>query len=221
MLKWPQNFNFETDLICQNRIKPFIENQLEALKAYDAERRALEPRIRYIFYEHTERVAEDVRKTCLHLGLGDVVAQNMYWAVLPHDIGKMAFPPKIWFSETKPTETVKTQRREHILRGPEMVTDALGDLEHPFMDLMLDIMKHHHEQMDGRGPLGISGDQLSAPVRLTSIVEAFDGWSIPRPHFDGRDVSPAAVIERMRSEKLHMFDETLFEAFADMKLAET
>ncbi len=91
--------------------------------------------------------------------------------------------------------------------------------DHPFKDLMLDIMKNHHEQMDGQGYHHIPGDQLSLPVRLAAIVEAFDGWSIPRPHFGDRDISIPAVLKRMETEKAGMFDPALFKAFAEMKLS--
>ena len=72
-------------------------------------------------------------------------------------------------------------------------------------------------QMDGKGFRNVPANELSAPVRLASIVESFDGWSIARPHFGDRDTSPEAVLNRMRTEKMYMFDRELFEAFADMK----
>lgn len=212
---WPDSYDFREDALCQQRIKPFIDTQLAALKALDAQR----PKdTTYIFNEHATRVADMVSKTCLHIGLGERVAENMHWAVLPHDIGKSALPADIWDSKHKPSPELKALRRTHVTLGADIVKRDLHDVEHPFKDLMIDIMLHHHEQMDGGGPLGLEGSALSAPVRLASIVEAFDGWSIPRPHFGERDISPAGVIRRMRAEKMHMFDETLFRAFADMVL---
>ncbi|MEM7679907.1 MAG: HD domain-containing phosphohydrolase [Pseudomonadota bacterium] len=215
---WPNNFDFETDATCQSVFKPFIKTQMNALKALDAAR---PEDITYVFHEHAERVANAIKKACLHLGLSEMVANNMYWATLPHDIGKAALPPEIWDTEEKPSDELKAQRRTHVLLGVQIVEERFGDLEHPFKDLMMDIMKHHHEQIDGQGELGIPGDQLSSPVRLAAIVEAFDGWSIPRPHFGDRDISPAGVLKRMREEKLHMFDAELFEAFEMIMLEKT
>lgn len=213
---WPDTFDFETDPVCQTLFKPFIEEQMVALKAYDSFR---PDNITYIFHEHTKRVADNVRAACLYIGLSKVVAQNMYWASLPHDIGKMSLPAEIWDTDEKPTETLKKHRRTHTSLGADLVHERFPDTDHPFKDLMIDIMLNHHEQMDGHGTHNIPGNQLSLPVKLVSIVEAYDGWRIYRPHFGERDISPPGVISRMREEKMHMFDPDLFEPFAEMILS--
>ncbi|MBX2834043.1 MAG: HD domain-containing protein [Micavibrio sp.] len=218
--QWPENFDFETDDICQTIFKPFIQAELELLKAYDEQRmHHYEGDINYIFHEHAQRVATNVRRTCVAMGLGDVVAQNMYWAVMPHDIGKRLLPVDIWDQEEKPTDKIKKYRRTHTLLGAQIVEEYFADIDHPFKDLMMDIMRYHHEQMDGSGTHGLRGEQLSAPIRLAAIIEAYDGYRIKRPHFGGRDTSPPGVLERMRGEKgAEIYDMTLFESFAIMKI---
>lgn len=213
---WPDDFNFETDEICQARFKPFIEAQLSTLAAYDAQR---PDDITYIFHEHAARVAEDIKQTCLHLGLPPHVAQNMYYAALPHDIGKSKLPLDVWDSEEKPSDGLKKFRRTHTLLGAQIVQELFHDIEHPFKALMIDVMAYHHEHMDGSGEHGLCGDKLSAPVRLTAIVEAYDGYRIWRPHFGDRDISPAGVLDKMRGEKgADIYDMDLLNAFAEMKL---
>ena len=213
---WPNDFDLREMPEIGARIRGFIEDQMEELAQYDEQR---PEDITYIFHEHAGRVAENVKRTCLHMGLGDLVAENMYWAVLPHDIGKKKLPVDIWDQEEKPTGDVKQHRRTHTILGAEIVAEELGDIEHPFKDLMVDIMINHHEQMDGNGTHGVPGDQLSAPVRLAAIVEAYDGWRIWRPHYGTRDISPPGVLKRMREEKgAEIFDMELFEAFAEMKM---
>jgi HD-GYP domain-containing protein (c-di-GMP phosphodiesterase class II) len=216
MTSWPEHFDFETDELCQTVFKPFIEGELTRLKAYDGER---PDDITYIFHEHAERVATNIRRTCLALGLGEVVANNMFWAVMPHDIGKRLLPLDIWDQEEKPDGRVKTFRRTHTLLGAQIVQETFPDIEHPFKDLMMDLMCNHHEQMDGNGTHGLSGNALSLPVRLTAIVEAYDGYRIWRPHFGTRDISPPGVLARMRDDKgAEIYDMELFEAFAKVKM---
>jgi len=215
---WPDSFDFKTDEICQNKFKPFIEQQLEELKAYDAQR---PDNITYVFHEHAERVANNVKKTCLHMGLGDKVANNIYWAVLIHDIGKKELSINIWDTVDKPTGELKELRRTHTVIATKLVQERFKDIDHPFKNLIIDIMLHHHEQMDGKGTLGIPAAELSAPVRLCAIIEAYDGWQIWRPHYGDRDISNAGVIKRMREEKgAAIFDMELFEAFAEVKIKE-
>lgn len=218
MNDWPDTFDFETDPTCQKLFKPFIKEELANLRAYDDERPEGKT---YIFHQHAARVAKDVKKTALALGQSETIANNLYWAVLPHDIGKRLLPVEMWDSEEKPDGTVKRIRRTHTLLGVQVVNELFPNIENPFKTLMVDIMAHHHEQMDGNGTIGISGDDLSLPVRLTAIVEAYDGYRIWRPHFGDRDISPPGVIKRMREEKgAEIYDMDLFEAFAQMKLEE-
>ncbi len=218
---WPNSFDFETDEVCQDIFKPFIIEQMDKLKNFDEAREEnFSGEITYIFHEHAQRVAGNIKKTCLHLGLSDTISNNMYWAALPHDIGKSRLPVDIWDSEEKPTGDLKSFRRTHTLLGAQMVAEYFHDIEHPFKDLMSEIMANHHEQMDGQGTHEVPGDQLSMPVRLSAIIEAYDGWRIWRPHYEDRDITPAGVLNRMRKEKAHMFDMDLFEAFAEMRLSE-
>ena len=213
---WPDGFDFETDDICQRIFKPFILGEMEKLKKYDHER---PEDITYIFHEHAERVAQNMIRTCRFLGLPEHVTNNLYWAVLPHDIGKRLLPADIWDQDEKPSGAVKKLRRTHTLLGAQIVQEYFPDLEHPFKNLMIDIMRYHHEQMDGNGTHGIAGDRLSAPVRLAAIVEAYDGYRIWRPHFADRDISPPGVLKRMREEKGEaLYDMEFFKAFETVKL---
>lgn len=216
--KWPDFFDLRETQETFQRIRVFIEEHMESLKSYDKQRPA---DAKYIFHEHAKRVADNIKKTCLHMGLDNLTAENMYWAALPHDIGKLKLPVEIWDSEKKPSDELKQKRRSHTDRGAEMVKDELDDIDHPFIDLMLDIILNHHEQMNGQGYHGLTGDQLSNPVRLTAIVEAYDGWRIWRPHYGDRDITVPGVLKRMREEKgPDFFDMDLFEAFAEMKMSE-
>ncbi len=218
MSDWPDNFDFETDRLCQNVFKPFIKEEIGKLKTYDRQR---PDDITYIFHEHAQRVAQNARKACLHMGLSEVIANNMYWAMLPHDIGKRKLPLEFWDTEEKPAGDLKNQRRTHTDLGVQMVEERLGDIEHPFKDLMLLLMRYHHEQINGGGFHGLKACDLPAPIRLASIVEAYDGWRIWRPHFGDRDISIPGVLKRMREEKgADMFDMDLFESFAKMKMME-
>lgn len=213
-MNWPDSFDFSTDALCQGVFKPFIESEMENLRAYDAQRPQGSV---YIFHRHVGRVAADVRDVCRALGLAPRVAENMYWAMLPHDIGKRLLPPELWDQEDKPDEALKKFRRTHVLLGAQIVDELLAAYHHPFKDLMRDIILHHHEQMDGGGPLGLRGDQLSAPVRLAAIVEAYDGYRTWRPHFGDRDLTPAGVLQRMQTEKAAQYDPDLLAAFANIK----
>jgi hypothetical protein len=216
---WPDHFDIRTDPVFQDAIQPFINGQLTLLKNYDAkriERQQADPEnipvIAYKFYDHALRVADDVADTCAALGLPENVRENMRAAMLVHDIGKHTLDIEKWDSKDKPDDALHRERRSHTGRGTEIVKAHFSDLRHPFIDLMLDIINHHHDPVS---------DHQSMPVRLTAIVESYDGYRIARPHFGDRDISPRAVLEKMRSEPgkgAALFDMNLFETFAAVKL---
>jgi HD-GYP domain-containing protein (c-di-GMP phosphodiesterase class II) len=222
---WPDDFDVRTDAVFQEKIKPFIEKQLEELKGFDEQRESWtkdhlpsDYKFIYRFHEHTLRVAEDMRAAALYMNLPENVAENLYWAMLPHDIGKKALPVDLWDMMEKPSQDIKDERRSHTDLGAEMVRNELP-ADHPFVRLMTDIMENHHEEMGGGGYHGRKGKDLSGPVRLACIVESFDGYSIFRPHFGDRDISVSGVLKRMRDEKgPDLYDMDLFESFAAMKM---
>lgn len=224
--QWPDHFSLSDDPEAEEQIRVFIDAQMAALRAFDRKRKEwardnLPPsyKMTYFFHDHAHRVAEDMRKTAQHMGLSDKTAENLYQAMLAHDIGKSLLPLHIWDTVEKPENDIKRLRRSHTELGLNITKEVLGHIDHPFIELLTDIMLNHHEQMDGNGYLGKGGDELSAPVRLACIVESFDGYSIRRHHFGERDISVPGVLKRMREEKGDaIYDMELFEAFADMKM---
>lgn len=219
------DFDIRNDPVFEQIIKPFVQDQINDMAAYDRKRQARNPgmEIKYIFHEHAERVAQDVRKVAARMGQPEHVQEAMYWAMLAHDLGKKTLPVEIWDSVGRPSPEHKALQRTHAERGLAVLDEGLGTLEHPLLNLMRDVMNNHHENLDGSGPHGLTADQISMPVRLCCIVEGYDGYTIERPHdkFEPKDRSPASVLERMRSDPkmgAKMFDMELFEMFAAMKL---
>ncbi|MDB5490501.1 MAG: response regulator receiver (CheY-like) modulated metal dependent phosphohydrolase [Micavibrio sp.] len=231
------DFDIRTDPVFQEIVKPFIENQMAEMAAYDRQRQAINPDIKYIFHEHAERVAKDVRNVAARLGQPEHVQEAMYWAMLAHDLGKKTLPVQIWDSEGKPTGEDKTLRRSHAERGLSLIDEIIGNpYEQPgqnneppngyrnFLELMRDVMTNHHEHIDGSGHHGLRGEQISTSVRLCCIVEGYDGYTIERPHdkVTPRDRSPAGALHRMRTDPdkgAKMYDLDLLEAFTALKLA--
>ena len=195
--------------------KPFILRESAALAAYDNQRPAGHA---YPFPAHVQRVANDMRALAVRLNLSSEVQEALYWVSLVHDAGKRSLPHRIWDTKGKPSERIRAQRRRHTLLGVDIVNEAFGaDDHHPFLDLMRDLMAHHHETLDGSGWLGLKDEALSFYNRMLCVCDAFDGYSVWRPHFGKRDLSQAAVFERMMTEKKGQFDAPILDAFMLMK----
>lgn len=195
--------------------RSFIEDEREKLKAYDATRPADHP---YNFFYHSNRVAKDMRKLALAMDQDEDRAEELYQASLVHDIGKRLLPVAIWDVPGKPDEKTRKERRKHTLLGVSIVDECFGADNHdPFLDLMRDLMANHHEAMDGSGWLKKKGSGLSLEARMLCVCDAFDGYSVWRPHFGGRDISVKGVLHRMSVEKAGQFDKDIMEIFTKVK----
>jgi putative nucleotidyltransferase with HDIG domain len=102
-----------------------------------------------------------------HLGMRDDDQRRLTRAALLHDVGK-AFIPVAILDKQGPLSIEETGViREHPRLGYEVLADQGG-----FPPEMLDVILHHHEFLDGTGyPDGLSGNQISDIVRLTTIVD--------------------------------------------------
>lgn len=200
-------------------IDAFIDITTAGLEAYDATRPPGHP---YEFHLHSQRVADDMRALALSMEFNEQNAYVLYRLALVHDIGKSAFPVHIWDMEDKPNEEIRRQRRAHTVEGVKLVDNFFGAHDkRPVLDLMREMMANHHECMDGSGWRGMTASELSQPVRMLCVADAFDGYSAPRPHFGNRDLSVEAVLTRMAVEKKGQFDPDILAKFSAMKRGET
>ena len=198
-----------------NDYKPFVNGELEKLKAYDALRPKDHP---YAFHLHVMRVARSMQTLALAMGQGETRAEELYRASLIHDAGKRLLPVHIWDVEGKPDNATKNLRRSHTSLGVQILNETFGaDVHDPFLDLTRDLMAHHHEAMDGSGWLGLKGADLSLEARMLCICDAYDGYTVWRPHFGSRDISPEGVTRRMVVEKAGQFDPEILPLFIDIK----
>ncbi len=218
-LGWPDDFDFEIDELCQTLFLPFIEEQLDILREYDKKRNPLSD---YMFYQHAYDAAKAVRDTALELGLGQRVANNMYYATLIHDLGKPELPPEIWDIDGTPNAEQKALKRKHVDLGVKKFENTFNYINHPFKDLAIDIIKHHHEAVNGQGHYGLTGDEISRPAKLAAIVEHYDGLTHPRPHQikRGDKFDAPSIFEKIETRYKGHFDQDIYAAFKAMKLNE-
>jgi putative nucleotidyltransferase with HDIG domain len=102
-----------------------------------------------------------------HLGMREDDQRRLARAALLHDVGKAYIPVAIL---DKPG-VLSVEEMVEIQKHPRLGFDALAD-QGGFPPEMLDVILHHHEFLDGTGyPDGLSGNQISDIVRLTTIVD--------------------------------------------------
>lgn len=104
-----------------------------------------------------------------HLGMREDDQRRLARAALLHDIGKAFIPVAILDKPGALTDQEMDEMRTHPRRGYDALAAQGG-----FPPEMLDVILHHHEFLDGTGyPNGLSGNQISDIVRLTTIVDIY------------------------------------------------
>ena len=104
-----------------------------------------------------------------HLGMREDDQRRLVRAALLHDVGKAFVPSALLDKPGKLTDEEMAEVRQHPRRGYDALAAQGG-----FPPEMLDVILHHHEFLDGSGyPNGLSSNQISDIVRLTTIVDIY------------------------------------------------
>jgi putative two-component system response regulator len=142
---------------------------------------------------HCERLSEGSSRLGAHLGLAEDEITALRRAGVVHDIGKVAVPDAILLKPGKLSEEEWKLMREHSVVG-ERICAPLKSFR-----LVLPIIRHHHEKLDGSGyPDGLRGDAIPMTARILQIVDVYDALTTERPY--KRAFSIADALQTMREE---------------------
>lgn len=156
--------------------------------------------------EHTERLADYVRRMGQWLNLSQSQMDNLTLLSLLHDIGKIGIPEHILHKPGKLTDEEWIIMRKHTEIGYRIA------LASPELHTIAPYILTHHERWDGKGyPNGVKGDDIPLLARILSIVDAFDAMTQDRVYRKGMDVE-AAILELRRCAG-SQFDPTLVDLF--------
>ena len=140
------------------------------------------------------------------LGLDDATCRDAGMAGLLHDLGKAAMPQDIINKPDKLTDEEFTIIKSHPVKGHEMLLESGVDNER-----VLDVCRHHHERMDGKGyPDKLAAENISLIARMSAVCDVYDAVTSNRPYKAGWD--PAESIARMASWQGH-FDPMVLQTF--------
>src|SRR5688572_24698099 len=125
---------------------------------------------------------------------------------LLHDIGKLAVPPHILNKPGPLTPAEFEKMKIHTVVGAQI----LGRVDFPYP--VLPIIRHHHEQWDGRGyPDRLRGEQIPITARIISVVDCFDSLREDRPFRRGMTLDEAIAF-LLRGSGVH-FDPYVVQQF--------
>lgn len=105
-----------------------------------------------------------------YLGLPDELVHATGIGGLFHDIGKVRIDPAILNKAGPLTDEEYDKVKLHTVEGYNVMRLVPG-----MPAEALDIIRHHHERVDGMGyPDGLEGEELKQPARIVAIAEMYD-----------------------------------------------
>ncbi len=165
----------------QRKMRDLFEETAEALVS------SIDAKDRYT-HGHSSRVAKYSERIARLAGMNDRVCDEIYFAALLHDVGKIGIPDSIINKDGRLTEDEYAVVKHH----PEIGGSILANItQAPYL---LDGARCHHERYDGKGyPEGLAGEQISVAGRIIAVADSYDtmtsrrSYRSPIPQADARE----------------------------------
>ncbi len=147
---------------------------------------------------HSERVHTVTMDLSRAMTLQNDELEDIYWASLLHDIGKIGIPDSILSKPARLTKDETTFVRVH----PERSYEILRHIE--YLKNCIPAARHHHEKFDGSGyPHGLKGRQIPLHARIISVADTYDAITSSRAYRPGRSHEVAlAELKRVAGAQL-------------------
>ena len=152
---------------------------------------------------HTDRVALFARMIAEEMQLERRELETVSFGAALHDIGKLGVYEDIL---NKPGEL--TDGEWKIVRShPEVGANIIRNMK--FLESACDLVRHHHERLDGRGyPDGLRGEEISIGARIVAVADSFDAMTSNRPYRQAYSYREAIEQLLLQTDK---FDEIVIE----------
>lgn len=126
---------------------------------------------------HSSRVAEYSKKIAELAGKDEQDCEEIYYAALLHDVGKIGISRTILNKNGKLTDEEYQVIKEHPNIGAQILSSIS---ESPYLSIGA---KSHHERYDGKGyPEGLKGEDIPEIARIIAVADAYDAMTSSRSY---------------------------------------
>ncbi|MCR5273598.1 MAG: HD-GYP domain-containing protein [Lachnospiraceae bacterium] len=154
----------------QKKIHRLFEQTAEALA------NAIDAKDKYT-HGHSTRVAEYSERIARIAGKTEKECEEVYFAGLLHDVGKIGISDAIINKQGKLTDEEYNAIKQHPVIGKQI----LRSIEQtPYLSIGAN---YHHERYDGRGyPEGLKGEDIPEIARIIAVADAYDAMTSKRSY---------------------------------------
>jgi HD-GYP domain-containing protein (c-di-GMP phosphodiesterase class II) len=157
--------------------------------------------------EHSKSVVELVNAVADELNVDEAARQELEFAALLHDVGKIAIAKEILNKPSALTEEEFDIMRTHTIEGQFML-DRVGGL----LGRVGEIVRSCHERWDGSGyPDGLAGEEIPLQSRIVFTCDAFNAMTTDRPYRGA--MSDDLAFAELRANAGGQFDARVVDAF--------
>ena len=126
---------------------------------------------------HSARVAQYSKKIAKEAGFNDKECDEIYFAALLHDIGKIGIRYEIINKPGRLTDEEFEQIKSHADLGNKILSSIK---QAPFLAVGA---HYHHERYDGKGyPDGLKGEEIPEIARIIAVADAYDAMTSLRSY---------------------------------------
>ena len=155
---------------------------------------------------HSKRVAGLAQHIGQALELPDSDLFDLIMAATLHDIGKVGLAPELLNQPEHRLRLVeRKQLEQHVIQGEGLIRLI------PNMEIVATMVRHHHEQYDGKGfPDHLRGEAIPLGSRIIAVADAYDKllndpWSHERK-------TPEQALELLQNRIGSLYDPSVVEA---------
>ncbi|MFP4021481.1 MAG: HD domain-containing phosphohydrolase [Halanaerobium sp.] len=144
------------------------------------------------------------------LGAEEKRIENIFFASLLHDIGKIGIPDSIL---QKPGR-LNAEEYEVMQNHPEIGARILAGSQTEVLDMAYNIAYSHHEKWDGSGyPQGLKGEEIPIEARIVALADVFDALSSKRVYKEA--FSREKCVEIVSNERNQHFQGKIVDILLD------
>lgn len=154
---------------------------------------------------HERRVGMIAGAIGREMGWPEERCQALEMVGLVHDIGKISVPAEILSKPGRLTSVEMQLVRGHAQTGYDILKDV------PFPFPVAEIIRQHHERLDGSGyPQGLKGDEILPEARILAVADVLESIVSHRPYRPARGMTVA--LEELERERGTLYDPLVIDA---------